>query len=112
MTSIELRPNKVYIQSMTYTTHIKPISFLKANAAQVLRDLAANQTPLVITQNGEAAAVLQDVRSFEKNQEAMALLKILALGNALIEQGRVSTAAQAFGKVRAKHPKASTKTAA
>ena len=97
---------------MSYTTHIKPISFLKANAAQVLRDLAANQTPLVITQNGEAAAVLQDVRSFEKNQETMALLKILALGNTQIEKGRVSTAAQAFGKVRKNRHKASVKAAA
>ena len=97
---------------MTYTTHIKPISFLKANAAQVLRDLAANQTPLVITQNGEAAAVLQDVYSFEKNQETMALLKILALGNAQIEKGRVSTAAQAFGKVRKNRRQASVKAAA
>ena len=96
---------------MSYTTHIKPISFLKANAAQVLRDLAANRTPLVITQNGEAAAVLQDVYSFEKNQETMALLKILALGNTQIEKGRVSTAAQTFGKVRAKR-KANDKAAA
>ena len=112
MTSIEARPNKDYIQSMNYTTHIKPISFLKANAAQELRDLAANQTPLVITQNGEAAAVLQDVRSFEKNQETMALLKILALGNTQIEKGRVSTAAQTFGKVRTKRHETSTTTAA
>ena len=81
-------------------------------AAQVLRDLAANQTPLVITQNGEAAAVLQDVYSFEKNQETMALLKILALGNTQIEKGRVSTAAQAFGKVRKNRHKASAKTSA
>jgi prevent-host-death family protein len=111
LSRIEARPNKDYIQSMSFTTHIKPISFLKANAAQVLRDLAANQTPLVITQNGEAAAVLQDVRSFEKNQETMALLKILALGNAQIEKGRVSTAAQAFGKVRKNRPKASVNAA-
>ena len=97
---------------MSYTTHIKPISFLKANAAQGLRDLAVNQTPLVITQNGEAAAVLQDVRSFEKNQETMALLKILALGNVQIEKSRVSTAAQAFGKVRKSRHKASVNAAA
>jgi prevent-host-death family protein len=109
---IEARPNKDYIQSMSHTTHIKPISFLKANAAQVLRDLAANQTPLVITQNGEAAAVLQDVRSFEKNQEAMALLKILALGNAQIEKGHVFTAVQAFGKVRKNRNKDGVKAAA
>jgi hypothetical protein len=43
--AIKTRPHKNYIQSMSYTLNIKPISFLKANAAQVLRDLAANQTP-------------------------------------------------------------------
>jgi prevent-host-death family protein len=85
---------------MKYTTHIQPISYLKANAAQLLRDLAIDQRPLVITQNGEAAAVLQDVTSFEKNQETMALLKILALGNAQIEKGQVISAAKAFAQVR------------
>jgi prevent-host-death family protein len=85
---------------MQHTTHIQPISYLKANAAQVLRDLAIDQRPLVITQNGEAAAVLQDVHSFKKNQEAMALLKILALGNAQIEKGLVTPAAKAFSEVR------------
>jgi prevent-host-death family protein len=84
------------------STHIKPISFLKANAAQVLRDLARDQRPLIVTQNGEAAAVLQDVRSFEKNQETLALLKILAIGNAQIEKGQVTTAAKAFDAVRRK----------
>jgi prevent-host-death family protein len=85
---------------MQHTTHIQPISYLKANAAQVLRDLAIDQRPLVITQNGEAAAVLQDVGSCEKNQETMALLKILAMGNAQIEQGKVTPAAKAFAQVR------------
>jgi prevent-host-death family protein len=85
---------------MQHTTHIQPISYLKANAAQVLRDLAIDQRPLVITQNGEAAAVLQDVVSFEKNQETMALLKILALGNAQIEKGQVTPVAKAFAEVR------------
>ncbi len=81
-------------------THIQPISYLKANAAQVLRDLAIDQRPLVITQNGEAAAVLQDVHSFVRNQETMALLKILALGNAQIEKGQVTPVAKAFAEVR------------
>jgi prevent-host-death family protein len=85
---------------MQHTTHIQPISYLKANAAQVLRDLAIDQRPLVITQNGEAAAVLQDVISFNKNQETMALLKMLAMGNAQIEQGQVTPAAKAFAQVR------------
>jgi prevent-host-death family protein len=85
---------------MQHTTHIQPISYLKANAARVLRDLAIDQRPLVITQNGEAAAVLQDVHSFEKSQETMALLKILALGNAQIEKGLVTSAPKAFSEVR------------
>ncbi len=85
---------------MQYTTHIQPISYLKANAAQVLRDLAIDQMPMVITQNGQAAAVLQDVRSFEQNQETMALLKILALGNAQIERGQYASASDAFSKLR------------
>lgn len=85
---------------MNASTQIQPISYFKANAPAVLRDLALHQNPLIITQNGEAAAVLQDVNSFEKNQETMALLKILALGNAQAEQGKVLGADAAFAKVR------------
>jgi len=57
---------------------------------------------LVITQNGEAKAVMQDVASYEATQETLALLKILALGNREIEQGKVTPAAEALRRVRAK----------
>jgi prevent-host-death family protein len=60
---------------------IRPISYLKAHAAEVVRTLAAQGEPMIITQNGEAKAVIQDVRSFEETRETLALLKILALGN-------------------------------
>ena len=73
---------------MRYSTQVKPISFLKANSADVLRRLTDDRRPLVITQNGEAKAVLQDVASYEAQQEALALLKVLALGSAQIEGGR------------------------
>ncbi|MGO4572594.1 type II toxin-antitoxin system Phd/YefM family antitoxin [Microvirga sp. 2TAF3] len=66
---------------MRYSSQVKPISYLKANAAEVLTNLAEHREPLVITQNGEAKAVLQDVASFEQTQETLALLKILALGH-------------------------------
>lgn len=46
---------------MHFSTQVKPISYLKANAAEVLAQLTANREPLLITQNGEAKAVLQDV---------------------------------------------------
>ena len=87
---------------MKYSTQIKPISYLKANAAEVIRQLAAVREPLVITQNGVATAVIQDVASFEETQETMALLKILALGNQQIETGKTISARDAFQRIRAR----------
>lgn len=87
---------------MKYSTQIKPISYLKANAAEVLRELAEQRRPLVITQNGEAKAVIQDVASYEETQETMALLKILALGNRQIGEGRVVPAKVALKRLREK----------
>ena len=87
---------------MKYSTQIKPISYLKANAAEVVRQLTEQREPLVITQNGEAKLVIQDVASYEATQETMALLKILALGNRQIAEGRVVTAAAAIKRLRAK----------
>lgn len=85
---------------MRYSTQIKPISYLKANAAEVLQDLAEQRRPLVITQNGEARAVLQDVASYEETQETLALLKILALGQQQVEQGRVKPVAEVVQRIR------------
>lgn len=85
---------------MRYSTQIKPISYLKANAAEVLQELAANREPLVITQNGEAKAVIQDVASYEETQETLALLKILALGNQQIEQNRMRPLTDAIRQLR------------
>lgn len=85
---------------MKYSTQIKPISYLKANAAGIIRQLAEQHKPLVITQNGEAKAVLQDVASYEETQETMALLKMLALGNRQIEEGRVIAAVDAIQRLR------------
>jgi len=67
---------------------IKPISYFKANAAEIIRDLAEVREPMIITQNGEATAVIQDISSYEATQETLALLKLLAMGNADIEAGR------------------------
>ncbi len=87
---------------MKYSTQIKSISYLKANAAEALRHLAEHREPLVITQNGEAKAVLLDVISYEETQELLALLKILALGNRQIEEGRVVSATRAIARIRSK----------
>lgn len=88
---------------MRYSSQVKPISYLKANAAEVLARLSEQREPLIITQNGEAKAVLQDVASFEETQETLALLKILALGNQDVEAGRVKPVADAVARLRARH---------
>jgi prevent-host-death family protein len=73
---------------MLITDHVKPISYLKSEAAQIVKDLTESGEPLIITQNGEARLVVMDVRSYEADQQTMALLKILALGQKQIEQGK------------------------
>jgi prevent-host-death family protein len=87
---------------MRYSSQVKPISYLKANAAEVLTRLAEQREPMVITQNGEAKAVLQDVASFEETQETLALLKILALGNQDLATGKVKPVADVVARLRGK----------
>ncbi len=91
---------------MRYTTQIKSISYLKANAAEVLDQLTEKREPLVITQNGEAKAVMQDVASYDETQETLALLKILALGNREIEEGKVKPIAEVVKRLRSKKTRA------
>ena len=87
---------------MSLANQIKPISYFKANAAEIVRDLAVRREPMIITQNGEATAVIQDIVSYEQTQETMALLKILALGNRQIECGRTRSAVSVIKRLRAK----------
>jgi len=86
---------------MRYSLRIRPISWLKSNAAEALQTLAESREPLVITQNGEARAVIQDVETYEETQETLALLKVLALGNREIEEGRVSPVGEVVERLRA-----------
>ena len=79
---------------------VKPISWLKANSAEVIRDLGEGAAPLFITQNGEAKAVLQDVGSWEATQETLALLKLLALGREDIAAGRTASAEGLADRIR------------
>lgn len=85
---------------MTLSRQIKPISYLKAHASEIVRNLAKQQEPLIITQNGEAKAVVQDIESYEQTQETMALLKILALGTRQVEAGKVQPAAEVIRHLR------------
>ena len=85
---------------MRYTTQVRPISYLKANAAEVLDHLNEVREPMLITQNGEARAVLQDVASYQETQETLALLKLLALGQRDVAAGRVKPVAEVVKRMR------------
>ena len=66
---------------MKLSESVKSISYLKANAANLIDDINKNQKTFVITQNGEAKVVVQDIKVYEKMQETMAMLKLLAMTN-------------------------------
>jgi len=85
-----------------YSTQIRPISYLKANAAEVLQMLEEQRKPMIITQNGEAKAVIQDVTSYEETQETLALLKILALGSQQVERGEITPIGEVADRLRSK----------
>lgn len=72
---------------MRYSTQIKPISYVKSHAAELLDRINEEREPIIITQNGEARAVLVDVRTYDELQQTLALQQILALADKQIEAG-------------------------
>ena len=84
---------------MKFSTQVKPVSYLKSHAAEIIKDITESREPMLITQNGEAKLVVMDVRSYEEHEETLALLKILALGNREIEQGRYRSADEVFAEL-------------
>ena len=84
---------------MKYSTQVKPISYLKSHAAEIVKDISESREPMLITQNGEAKLVVLDVRSYEEHAETLALLKILALGNREIDQGKFRSATEVFAEM-------------
>jgi prevent-host-death family protein len=85
---------------MKFSDNIKPISYLKANAARVIDGLKQSHQPMVITQNGEAAMVIQSVADYEQTQETLALLKVLAQSQQAVSAGKTVTSAEAFAQLR------------
>ncbi len=73
---------------MKLSEAIKPIRYFKAHASEILKDVSENKKKMIITQNGEAKAILQDLESYEQDKDTMALLKILAMSSRNIKDGR------------------------
>jgi prevent-host-death family protein len=87
---------------MRLSEAIKPISYLKSHAAEIINHFEENSTPVIITQNGRAKAVLQDIREYEEMQESITMLKLLLIGKADIEAGRTKPLKKAFEDIRKK----------
>ena len=85
---------------MKLSTQIKSISYLKAHASDVVLQVREQREPMIITQNGEAKMVVQDIESFEETQETLAMLKILALGSRQIGKNKVTSAESAIQHIR------------
>ncbi|MFP4548176.1 MAG: type II toxin-antitoxin system Phd/YefM family antitoxin [Fidelibacterota bacterium] len=84
---------------MKLSESIKPISCLKAHASEIIRDIEGSDKTLVITQNGDAKAVLQDIKKYEKMQESIAMLKLLAQSNKELQEGKYQSVDEAFADI-------------
>lgn len=87
---------------MSMMEDIRPVSYLKANTAHMLEQINETHRPVVITQNGEPRAVLQDPKSYERMMAAIYMMKIIAPGLEDIRQGRVVPHEEVVAKIRAK----------
>ena len=85
---------------MKLSSVVRPISYFKAHASEIIRQISAKRETLVITQNGEAKAVVQDIRQYEETQESLALLKILALSTKGMKEGKTRPAKESLRAIR------------
>jgi len=81
---------------MNISTDIKPVTYLKAKAADLLKQINETHRPVIITQNGEPRAVLQDPKSYENMRNAIGLLKLISQGEGDIKKGRVKSQEDVF----------------
>lgn len=84
---------------MNYATRIKPISYLKSHTAEIVKSLTESREPMLVTQNGEAKMVVIDIKTWEEQEETLALLKLLAMGNKQIEAGEFRPADEVFASL-------------
>jgi prevent-host-death family protein len=81
---------------MNITQDIKPVTYLKSRAADLLKQINETQRPVIITQNGEPKAVLQDPKSYENMRNAIGILKLISLGEEDIRAGRIKSQEEVF----------------
>ena len=81
---------------MNISSDIKPVSFLKSHAADILKQINETHRPIVITQNGEPKGVLQDPESYDNMRKAIGLLKLLSQGEEDVRNGKTKSQDRVF----------------
>jgi len=84
---------------MQIINDIKPVTYLKSRAADVLKQINETHRPMIITQNGEAKAVIQDPKSYEDMKNAISLLKLLSFAEEDIKNGNTHSEEDVFSSV-------------
>ncbi len=84
---------------MNISRDIKPVTYLKSRASDLLRQINETHRPVVITQNGEPRAVLQDPESYENMRNAIGLLKLISLGEKDIKEGKSKSQEEVFATI-------------
>lgn len=85
---------------MKLSESVMPISEVKANASKLIGEVSSRRRPVIITLNGRAKAIVQDLETYEQTQESLAMLKIVAQGRESARKGRVKPVRKAFDEVR------------
>lgn len=82
--------------------NVKPVSYIKTNAAEMMKYVSERKNPIIITQDGEAKAVLMDIETYQNTEDAFALMNIIKIAEKDIEDGRVKRADDAFKELKKK----------
>jgi prevent-host-death family protein len=88
--------------AMKLSERIRPISYLKAHTARIIDELTEQRGTMVITQNGRARAVVQDIDTYEQTRESLAMLKLLAQSQSSAEAGKHKPLKKAFADITAR----------
>lgn len=81
---------------MNILQDIKPVTYLKARASDLLKQINETHRPVIITQNGEPKAILQDPKSYEDMRNAIGILKLISQGEQEIREGKVKPQQKVF----------------
>ena len=89
--------------NVNFKNDIKPISYIKTNAAEMMKYVNDNRNPIIITQNGEAKAVLMDIDSYHNMQNAFSLLNIIKISEDEIKKGNYQESDEVFNEFNNKY---------